>query len=267
VKTGGRPRRAPRSAVKIADGVFCLPVRGANVYLIGNASSWVLVDAGWRNSAARIREQADALFGAGARPDAILITHAHPDHVGSALELAAGWDSAVYVPAADLPLLSGELYSSRTDALDPMGRLLLPAMRLIPEPARTRMNRSKLADVVTPLPADGTVPGLPGWRAQPTPGHTPGHTVFVRTADRVVIAGDAVVTAPLGGMLVCRQALSRPFWLASWDAAATAAAYAEVAALEPSVLATGHGAPMKADVAARLHAFATRHGGGALPPA
>ena len=257
--SAGSERRAPRPAVMIAEEVYCLPA-GANVYLIGNPSSWTLVDTSWRGALARIREQAAALFGPGAPPQAILITHAHPDHVGCAVELAEAWDCPVYVPVGDLPYLSGELYSSRTDVLDPMGKALLPAMRLVPEAARVKLNRSKLADLATPLPDDGTVPGLPGWCAVATPGHTPGHTVFVRPGDRVVIAGDAVLTAPLAGMLARRHALSRPFWFASWNPAAMSASYRTVAELEPRVLASGHGVPMRGDVAARLHAFAARYG-------
>ena len=44
------------------------------------------------------------------------------------------------------------------------------------------------------LPADGTVPGAPGWRWVHTPGHTPGHVSLWRESDRALVAGDAVIT-------------------------------------------------------------------------
>jgi hypothetical protein len=52
---------APR---EIAPGVWLVTIgRGvasANVYLVGSGSTWVLVDAGWANSAAAIRAAAEA---------------------------------------------------------------------------------------------------------------------------------------------------------------------------------------------------------------
>ena len=51
-----------------------------------------------------------------------------------------------------------------------------------------------LGDRVKPLPEDGSVPGLPGWRWVFTPGHTPGHIALFRDSDRTLIAGDAFVT-------------------------------------------------------------------------
>lgn len=44
------------------------------------------------------------------------------------------------------------------------------------------------------LPADGSVPGMPGWRWIHTPGHTEGHIALFREKDRVLIAGDALST-------------------------------------------------------------------------
>jgi glyoxylase-like metal-dependent hydrolase (beta-lactamase superfamily II) len=40
----------------------------------------------------------------GARPRAIVLTHVHPDHAGSASELAHMWDVTVYVHHDELPL-------------------------------------------------------------------------------------------------------------------------------------------------------------------
>lgn len=76
----------------VAAGVHCLrtgPWRlASNVYLVESGSSWVLVDAGWPGQASVIRSAAESLFGRGTRPAAILLTHVHPDHSGSAAELA-----------------------------------------------------------------------------------------------------------------------------------------------------------------------------------
>ena len=47
---------------------------------------------------------------------------------------------------------------------------------------------------VQALPSDGTVPFLEEWRWVHTPGHTPGHISLFRDKDRVLLAGDAVIT-------------------------------------------------------------------------
>jgi len=105
-------RRAYSRPREAAAGVYYLPVRGSNVYFVRSESSWVLIDAGWKNSAQLIHEAAEYVFGPNTRPVAILLTHAHPDHDGSAAELARLWELPVHVHSADLPLLTG-LYNRR----------------------------------------------------------------------------------------------------------------------------------------------------------
>ena len=85
--------RAPSPAPQqIAPGVHLLTLgRGpaaSNVYLVGSDAAWTLVDAGWPSSAAAIKTAAEAVFGPGARPAAIVLPHIHPDHSGAASTLA-----------------------------------------------------------------------------------------------------------------------------------------------------------------------------------
>ena len=112
--TAGRrgPSPAPR---QIAPGVYLVTLgRGtasSNVYLVRSDAAWTLVDAGWAGSAAAIRTAAEAVFGPGARPGAIVLTHIHPDHSGSAGQLARSWEVPVYVHAAELPAAAGKYLS------------------------------------------------------------------------------------------------------------------------------------------------------------
>lgn len=48
-----------------------------------------------------------------------------------------------------------------------------------------------------PLPADQTIPGMPGWTWLHAPGHAPGHVSLWREADRSLIAGGTRPMAPL----------------------------------------------------------------------
>jgi glyoxylase-like metal-dependent hydrolase (beta-lactamase superfamily II) len=256
-------KRPSFRAEAIAGDVYWLPVKGCNVYLVGSPSRWVLIDTGWPNSAATIRSTAGYLFGPSARPAAILLTHAHPDHFGSAAELAQAWDLPVYLHPDDLPYLRGGVIPH--DLLDPVGRVFIGIQRVLPASMVELMTSSPLKGVPTAsLEPDAGIPGLPDWECIPVPGHSPGHVAFFRRRDRVLLAGDAVLTAPLWGLLPAVQRLSHPPWMVSWDWELTKASTAAISRLEPRVLATGHGVPMTGKgVARELVDFAGRFSGGA----
>src|SRR5687767_8349734 len=78
-----------------------------NAYFVGTPQRWVLADTGLPFSAGRIRQFANTLFGAGARPQSIVLTHGHFDHAGSAMELAGQWDVPIYAHRLELPYLTG----------------------------------------------------------------------------------------------------------------------------------------------------------------
>lgn len=110
-----------------------------------------------------------------------------------------------------------------------------------------------LGSRVHPLPDNGAVPGLPGWRWIHTPGHTAGHVSFFRDEDRVLIAGDAFVTTKqesLTAIIQQRPELHGPpaFYTSDWDAARLSVE--RLAGLELIVFACGHGLPMVGPTAA-----------------
>ena len=76
-----------RKPIEIAPGVhwYAVGAVAGNIYFVQSASSWVLIDTATAGQDRRIMEAAAMLFGVGARPAAILLTHVHPDHSGSAL--------------------------------------------------------------------------------------------------------------------------------------------------------------------------------------
>ncbi len=201
------------------------------------------------------------MFGAGTRPAAILLTHAHPDHAGSVRELARRWSSPVYVHPAELPIAAGD-FEAMTEYAGPLDRwFVLPLLRAMGRRRRERMlARSSLEDVARPFDPGAALPGLPGWECIPTPGHTPGHVGFFRPSDRVLITGDAVVTVKVNsasGILLGRSGLSRPPRYTTWGWRHARESIAVLAELAPSVIAGGHGAPLTGPQAAdALRAFA-----------
>jgi glyoxylase-like metal-dependent hydrolase (beta-lactamase superfamily II) len=258
---------------EIAPDVYCIEagkgISRANVYFVRSGSSWVLIDAGLANCGGLIRKTAESLFGANTRPASILLTHDHPDHAGSAVELARLWACPVYVHPEELPITAFKDLSEIEPYANPLDRwIILPILRMMPrEWVAATLAGSSIKEVARALDPRAAVPNLPGWECIPTPGHTPGHVAFFRTSDRVLIAGDAVVTVNLNslwgfllwGLRLSKQKVSGPPWYSTWRWQMAKESVARLADLEPCVLATGHGVPMSgSEIARKLRAFADR---------
>ncbi|MZP28907.1 MBL fold metallo-hydrolase [Heliobacterium undosum] len=103
---------------------------------------------------------------------------------------------------------------------------------------------------IQPLPGDGSVPFLSGWRWIHTPGHTPGHVSLFRDHDRVLIAGDAFTTVKQESALAVldqeKEVHGPPaYFTTDWTAAKESVRRLE--ALHPSVVITGHGLPLRGE--------------------
>ena len=213
-----------------------------NVAFIGRPGSddWVLVDAGLQFSAPSILRAAAERFGPQSRPKAIILTHAHFDHVGALKTLAKTWDVPVYAHALELPYITGRSAYPPPDPTVGGGMMA----RLSPAYPRGPWNIGRRAQ---PLPADGSVPHMPGWRWVDASGHSPGQVAFFRDSDRALIAGDAFVTTKqesLMAVLAQTPEIHGPpaYYTTDWDAARQSVQI--LAALEPRLVATGHGKPL-----------------------
>ncbi len=140
--------------MQVVDGVWWLRgTRGSNVYAVRLADrSVALVDSGGSGNVAAIEE---GLRAAGLDPSAVralLLTHHHGDHAGSAAALRERFDLRVIAGMGDVE----------------GGRLR--------QHLRWRRRRSGAApvevDVVVPM--EGESEPLPGVIAIPAPGHTAG---------------------------------------------------------------------------------------------
>jgi glyoxylase-like metal-dependent hydrolase (beta-lactamase superfamily II) len=216
-----------------------------NVVFVGAPGAgdrdWVLVDAGVPGAKRAIVAAAEARFGVGARPAAIVLTHGHFDHVGVLEDLAAEWDVPIYAHALERPYLDG---SAAYPTGDPSvcGGLLARLSPLFP---------TKPVDVsarLHPLPEDGSVPPLPDWRWIHTPGHAPGHVSLWRASDRTLIVGDAFVTTAqesIYAVAVQAPELHGPPMYLTIDWEAARRSVSTLAALDPERVVTGHGRPLQ----------------------
>lgn len=232
-------------AREIAPGVAFLRTLMVNLYFLGERGvgdrGWVLVDCGFMGSAGMIVKAAAQRFGADARPAAIVLTHGHFDHVGALETLAEQWDVPVYAHALELPYITGRASYPPMDPSTGGGSqaLMSPLFPRGPWNVGARARE---------LPSDGSVPFADGWRWLATPGHSPGHVSLFRDDDRTLIAGDAVITTKQEStlsVLTQQPEVRRPPAYATTDWQLARTSVEALAALEPELLATGHGVPLR----------------------
>jgi glyoxylase-like metal-dependent hydrolase (beta-lactamase superfamily II) len=230
---------------QIAPDVAYRQIAIVNVILFGSPDAgdgrWILIDAGVTGSASAIRSAAQARFGRNARPSAIILTHGHFDHVGSLETLAAEWDVPVYAHKLEHPYLNGEASYPPADPTVGGGlmALLSPLYPTRPVDVSPRLQA---------LPDDHSVPDMPGWRWLHTPGHSPGHVSLWRSADRLLIAGDAFVTtrqeSVYSAVTQAPEMHGPPMYFTpDWPSARQSVL--NLAALGPDTVVTGHGQAMR----------------------
>lgn len=227
----------------VAPGVWGRKEIFTNLYFVQDRISgeWVIVDAGLWWSASNIKKIVIDLFGEGNKPAAIILTHGHFDHIGALNTLLKEWDVPVYAHTLELPYLTGQ--SSYPPPDPTVGGGLMSVMSfLYPK------GPIDIREYVRPLPNDNTIPGLPEWKYIHTPGHSPGHISLFREADKVLIVGDAFVTtkaeSALNALTYMKHFSGPPkYFTCNWASAKLSVL--KLAALDPEVVASGHGAPMR----------------------
>jgi glyoxylase-like metal-dependent hydrolase (beta-lactamase superfamily II) len=221
----------------VARGIVRLRTLMVNLFFVSNPDrSWVLVDAGMPGYSHVIMRTAASLFGS-RRPSAIVLTHGHFDHVGSVLSLMRAWSVPVYAHRAECPFLDGTRSYPPPDPSVGGGAMSWLSFAYPRGPI-------EIGDALRSLPEDGSVPMLEGWRWVHTPGHSPGHVALHRSEDRVVIAGDAVITTrqeSATAVLMQRLEVRPPpaYFTIDWTEARESVR--TIAALQPEILTTGHG--------------------------
>ncbi len=205
---------------EVADDVWVIPSfppHSINAWIAGD----MLVDAQTRRDGKKI------LKGVGSRRlTAHVLTHAHPDHQGASHHVCSTlgipfWVGEADVPAAENPKLIRELQPS-----NPLAQFMDRAFTGPGHPVDRALE-------------DGDVIG--DWRVIAAPGHSAGHIVLWREADKVLIVGDVLNSAHPLTMI---PGLRLPLDAFTPDPARNRVSARALADLgEPSVVLFGHGRP------------------------
>src|SRR3954454_4340009 len=239
----------------VAPGIHRIEDAHTNWYIVEDGDRLTVVDCGVPSSWTSFEEALGTLGRGRDAVAAVVLTHAHFDHIGFAERARTELGVPVYVHENDVPLTRHPLQYAHERSPLRYVATRPKALPVILGFARTRAFFPKPIGAVERF-EDGTlpVPGSP--RVVFTPGHTLGHVALHFPERDALIAGDAVVTfnpytGEPGPQIVAAAATADPERaLGSLDA---------IAGTGATTVLTGHG-PAWRDGAEAIAAAARRVG-------
>jgi glyoxylase-like metal-dependent hydrolase (beta-lactamase superfamily II) len=180
--------------VEVAPGVHHARAKHVSWVLLTDGADVTLVDSGYPGDRSRVIASLERIGRSPADLGAVLLTHGHPDHIGSAEYLRRTYHVSVRAHERETANATGERVEQVSEATllrmlwrrDVVG-WLFDVLRL----RGARPERLRALDPFTDGPLD--VPGAPV--AVATPGHTSGHTSFHLPDRGALLTGDALMTA------------------------------------------------------------------------
>lgn len=229
---------------QVADGILRLGRKHHNFYLIVDGGRATVVDAGGSRELPLL-ERALSSVGLGLDDvEALLITHAHTDHIGFA-RLAASRGISVRVHEAEAAYAMDGSAGSQISVADvqwwrPRTIVFLAEML---RAGATKGYRLKEVETVS----DGDQLDLPGSPfVVATPGHTAGHASYAFESRKAICSGDAIVTDALIRDESGPQLLDDRF---HFDTALARESLGRLSTLDANLLLPGHGEPWSGPVA------------------
>lgn len=227
--------------MKVGENVIRLGSPLVNWFLVGDGSHITVVDAGAPGYRRQLAGGCAELGRTEADVSAVVLTHAHADHVGVAEMLRTELRVPVWVHEGDRDLATTAKSMGKNEgSMFPYLRHTA-AWKLTFELMRNGAMKPRPIQEVRTF-TDGEQLDVPGGlRVVHTPGHTDGHCVLVSETAGVCFAGDAICSYnPLTGE-TGPQLMPRAF---THDVAQATASLDRMSGLGVESILPGHGDPM-----------------------
>jgi glyoxylase-like metal-dependent hydrolase (beta-lactamase superfamily II) len=226
----------PVALTAITEHVHMARTPLVNWTVVTDDAGVMLIDAGFPGSRDDVLTSLHHLGFGPADVSAILLTHAHVDHLGSAIWFAKTHGTPVYCHADEVGHAKRE-YLQQASPADLMLHAWQPrwvkwSLDIVRKGALTHEGIATTGALTQAVAEQ--LPGRP--LAVPTPGHTGGHCSYV--VDGVLVSGDALVTGHPLSARTGPQLLHRVF---NHDQRGCARSLAALAMLDTDVLIPGHG--------------------------
>jgi glyoxylase-like metal-dependent hydrolase (beta-lactamase superfamily II) len=213
---------------ELTENVWQLELATVNAYLVNDAGTLTLVDAGLPWDVSTLVNAIEGTDYGVSDIDRVLLTHYDIDHVGGLVRL--GLDVPVYIGAPDATFFDGRRQPPLTNSKGILHRTLGPFMRG--------------NDLSIKVVEDGDEMG--SFTAYHTPGHTPGHMAYLSETLSIGFVGDLVLER--GGELVPSP------WYISYDSGKVSESIHDLVDRQPAIetIGFGHGVPFLRDGSDRL---------------
>lgn len=225
------------TVTEVADGVHFVQGNAVNWTLITDGDAFTLVDGGYPGDHDAVVSSIEQIGRTLDQLAAVLVTHAHVDHIGSLPKLLHGRDTPVLTSATEARHARREFLEQATPlqvaAASWRPRVLAWSLHVVAAGGMTKAGVPQAAAFAdTPL----DVPGRPVPIV--TPGHTSGHTCYHLPDAGVLITGDALVTGHATVARTGPQVLAGMF---HHDAAENRRSLRQLGSPNGDVLLPGHG--------------------------
>lgn len=210
----------------IVSGVHMLPIGIVNVYLVETPGGLVVIDTGFPGAAGKIIEAAHQLGYAPDRIAHVILTHAHPDHVGSVAELVRQTGAQTWMHADDAPLVERAEFRPVHPSAGIVAHLFHLMLRLLPQ---KKMQPARIDHRI----AEGDALPITGLHAIHAPGHCLGQVALFWPERAILFAADTCMNV---------RRLHAP--LVNEDEAVALRSLERLASLDFEIVCFGHGQPI-----------------------
>jgi len=192
--TAGHQSKRADGLREVAEGVYRLGTKWLNFYLVEEDGEFTLIDAGYAGYWRHLTEAVDALGTSLEAIRAVILTHHHVDHVGTAQRLHSTVGARVFVGEGDLWIVAGKYKSHANPGFYRQASLRPSGVRFIAHSAAAGGGKYRPVAGVEALQEDQPLdlPGRP--RVIFTPGHSGGHHSVVLEERGVLFSGDAMAS-------------------------------------------------------------------------